>query len=168
MMSYILNRTSVREFKDLPIENSKITKLLEAAMQAPSAKNQQPWEFIVIDDKSILLELSKTSAGSWPLNTATCAIIPMLMPSTLSPHFRVQDLSAATENILLEATNQGLGSVWIGIYPLEDRLAHVEKTLNISGDVHPFSIIALGYPLKEKTVKLRYDSSKVHYNKWGE
>lgn len=167
-MSFILNRSSIREFKETPIEQDKITELLKAAMQAPSAKNQQPWEFIVIDDKSILLELSKTSTGSWPLNSATCAIIPMLMPSTLSPHFRVQDLSAATENILLEATNLGLGSVWIGIYPLEDRLSHVEKTLKISGESHPFSIIALGYPLKEKTVKERFDISRVHYNKWGE
>lgn len=167
-MSFILNRSSIREFKDTIIEQEKITELLKAAMQAPSAKNQQPWEFIVIDDKTILLELAKTSSGSWPLSTATCAIIPMLMPSELSPHFRVQDCSAATENILLEATNLGLGSVWIGIYPLEDRLAHVEKTLNISGDAHPFAIIALGYPLKEKVVKHRYDAQRVHFNKWGE
>ncbi|MBN2605411.1 MAG: nitroreductase family protein [Bacilli bacterium] len=167
-MSFILKRCSIREFKDIAIEPEKITALLQAAMQAPSAKNQQPWEFIVIDDKSILLELSKTSAGSWPLKTATCAIIPMIMPSELSPHFRVQDLSAATENILLEATNQGLGSVWIGIYPLEDRLSHVENTLRICGDAHPFSIIALGYPLKEKAVLTRFDAKRVHYNKWGE
>ena len=167
-MSFILNRTSIREFKDTMIEPEKITELLKAAMQAPSSKNQQPWEFIVIDDKSILLELSKTSSGSWPLSTATCAIIPMLMPSELAPHFCVQDLSAATENILLEATNLGLGGVWIGIYPLEDRLAHVEKTLNISGETHPFSIIALGYPLKEKAVTPRYDTQRVHFNKWGE
>lgn len=167
-MSLIVNRKSIRKYTNQKIEKEKITELLKAGMQAPSAKNQQPWKFIIVDNREILDELSLTSTGSWMLKTATLAIIPIILPAEKAPHFAVQDLSAATENILLEATNLGLGSVWIGIYPLEERVNHVEKVLKITGEVHPFSIIALGYPLDEKETISRYDESRIYYNKWGE
>lgn len=166
-MSVMMRRNSVRDFLDKPVEKDLITTLLESGMQAPNANNQQPWEFIVIDDKSIINELSKTSAGSRPLNSAPLCIIPMIKPGDKSPLFNIQDLSAATVNILLEATNQGLGGVWIGVYPDPVRYKYIEKVLNITGDIHPFCMLAIGYPKSVKAIIKRYDESKVHYNKWG-
>ena len=166
-MSIIMKRNSVRHFLDKPVPKELVTKLLESGMQAPSANNQQPWEFIVVDDRDIIKELIKATVGARPLNTATLCIIPMIKPGDKSPLFNVQDLSAATENILLEATNLGLGGVWIGVYPHEERWNHIEKVLNITGDIHPFSMIAIGYPQSTRPIVKRYDESRVHYNKWG-
>ena len=167
-MSIMMKRKSVREFKDDSIPEEIITKLLASAMQAPSAKNQQPWEFIVVDDKNLLNQLSTMHVGSWPLKSSPLAIIPMLKVSDKSPHMTVQDVAAATENILLEAVNQGLGGVWIGVYPLEERLNHVCEIFDIKGSTKPFCILALGYPLKESIVKIRYDESRIHRNKWSD
>lgn len=165
-MSIMMERTSVREFKNDPIPQQIITKLLASGMQAPSAKNQQPWEFIVVTEKTLLDKLSTMHKGSWPFKTAPLAIIPMLRPSDKSPHMTVQDISAATENILLEAVNQNMGGCWIGVYPLAERLKHVSDIFDITGETVPFCIIALGYPEKTKQVSIRYDEERVHYNKW--
>jgi nitroreductase len=165
-MSLMMNRKSVREFKDIKVTKEQITLLLQSAMQAPSAKNQQPWEFIVVDDKSLLEQLSTMHVGSWPLKTAPLAIIPMIRKSDKSPHMTVQDISAATQNILLEAVNLGLGAVWIGVYPLEERISHVSNIFNITGDTLPFCIVAIGTPLKEQAVVSRFDESRVHYNEY--
>jgi len=167
-MSLLLERKSIRNFTDKPIEKELIDKMLKAAMQAPSAHNQQPWEFIVVDDRELLDELSHASPGAWMLKTVNVAIVPLILPTELSPHFSMQDLSAATENILLEATNLGIGSVWIGVYPLKERVSHIEKVLNIKGDIHPFSMIALGYEEGNREIKLRYNESRVHFNKLEE
>ncbi len=164
-MSLLLKRKSIRKFTDKVVEKELITKLLKAAMQAPSAHNQQPWKFIVVDDRELLDELSLASSGAWMLKDVNVAIVPLLIPTDASPHFAIQDMSAATENILLEATNLGLGSVWIGVYPLEERFNHVEKVLNIKNGIHAFSMIALGYPKYDKETRIRYDESRVHYNK---
>ncbi len=167
-MSLLLKRKSTRKFLNQKVSKELVDKLLISAMQAPSAHNQQPWEFIVVDDRLLLDQLSKASSGSGMLKDVNVAIVPVMIPTKASPHFAVQDMAAATENILLEATNLGLGSVWIGVYPLEERVNYIEKVLNIKDGKHPFSMIALGYPGEEKAVKIRYDSSRVHYNKLGE
>lgn len=166
-MSLVMKRNSIRNFLDKQVPKELVTKLLESGMQAPSANNQQPWEFIVVDDRTILDELVKTGVGATPLNTATLCIIPMIKPGDKSPMFNVQDLSAVTQNILLEATNLELGAVWIGVYPIQDRYKHIEKVLNITGDIHPFCMIAIGYPKTRRPIIKRYDESRVHYNKWG-
>ena len=167
-MSIVFDRKSTRSFTNQVIEKEQVTKLLQAAMQAPSAHNQQPWEFVVVDDRELLNKLSSASSGAWMLKDVSVAIVPVLIPTEASPHFASQDLAAATQNILLEATSLGLGSVWIGVYPLKERMDHIEKVLNIKNGKHPFSMIALGYPKNDRDVKLRYDSSRVYYNKLGE
>jgi nitroreductase len=133
-------------------------------MQAPSACNQQPWEFIVIDDIQILKALSSMSKGAWMLANVTKAIAVVMTNTEKSPRMRPQDCAAATQNILLDATRQHLGAVWIGVYPLEERMEYANKLLNITKNT-VFSLIALGEPNKEKEVTLRYDESRVHYNK---
>ena len=167
-MSLLLERKSIRQFTDKVIEKELIDKILKSAMQAPSAHNQQPWEFIVVDNRELLDKLSLASTSAWMLKNVNIAIVPLIIPTEASPHFAVQDMAAATQNILLEATNLGIGSVWIGVYPLDERVNHIEEVLNITGGKHPFSMIALGYPQYDKETKLRYNSKRVHYNKLEE
>lgn len=166
-MSLVMKRKSVREFKDTEITEKEITALLQSGMQAPSAKNQQPWDFIVVDDPNVLEKLAKMHVGSWPLETATLAIIPMIRKTDKAPMMTQQDLGAATQNILLEAVNLGLGAVWIGVYPLEERIQHISEIFDITGDTLPFCIIAIGHPLKHKDITIRYDKSRIHRNVWN-
>lgn len=163
-MSVTLQRKSIREFSNEIIKDDDLKQLLKAAMQAPSAKNQQPWEFVIINNRKLLNELSEMSKGAWMLRDVNVAILVLMKDTDKSPLMRPQDCAAATENILLEAVELGFGAVWIGVYPLEDRLSYVHKLLNITGK-SAFSLIALGYPKTKSKVEIRYDESRVHYNK---
>lgn len=167
-MSVVMKRRSIREFKETEISAEKIEALLRSAMQAPSANNQQPWNFIVVTDREKLLALSKMSRGSWPLETATLAIIPVMIPTIKSPLMRVQDIAASTQNILLEAVEQNLGGVWIGVNPIKERIAFVTEIFPMGKEYTPFCIIALGDPKEQKEVIPRYDETRIHYNQWKE
>jgi len=136
-------------------------------MQAPSAKNQQPWEFIVVDDQKLLKKMSEASNGSWPLSGAPLAIVTIMKSTDKSPYYAVQDMSASTQNILLEATNQGLGAVWIGCYPLEERTSLIKDVLGIPIPYEPFSVIAIGYPDETREINSRYEESRIHHNSWN-
>ncbi len=166
-MSLVMKRTSIRKYTNEAVSKEDVKKLLQSGMQAPSARNRQPWEFIVVDDRKLLDSLSESAPGAWMLKDAPLAIIPLLIEDTDTYLFNQQDLGAVTQNILLEATNLGLGAVWIGCYPREERYTYVQKVLNIKKGF-PFSIIAIGHPLEEKAVSIRYDESRVHYNKLGD
>ena len=162
-MSVCLKRKSVRKYKSKPVSDEAIETLLKSAMQAPSANNQQPWRFTVIKNKDLLEKLSKVSTGAHMLAHAPLAIMVGFVSHTRSPHMAPTDCAAATQNILLEVVNQGLGAVWIGIHPLEDRIERVRNLLELDETITPFSLIAIGEPNESSTVtSLRFDKSKVH------
>ncbi len=167
-MQTIFNRRSVRVFTDKAVENEKIEKILRAAMQAPSAMNQQPWEFIVVSGKENLESLSGYNPNAKPLKTATAAIIVLANADKMKvPRYWQQDLARATQNIMLEAAHLGLGSVWLGTAPNEDRIAFIEEIYNLDENLTPFSVIALGYPTDENANHFvdRFDASCVRYIK---
>lgn len=167
-METIFNRRSVRSFKDTLIEDEKVDKLLRAAMQAPSATNQQPWEFIVINDNNIINELVNFSLYATPLKTATLAIVVLGKDDVRAPKFIDQDLGACTQNLLLEAAHLGLGAVWMGISRGDEREAFVTNLLNIPHNIKPFAVIALGYPKDDNANHFvdRFDASRIHYNNY--
>ena len=161
-MSLCLKRRSIRNFTSTQVEEQKIEALLKSAMQAPSARNQQPWEFYVIKNAQYLEKLSLVSNGARHLRGAPLGFLLLMKKDVPAPDMRPQDLGAATQNILLEATQQGLGAVWIGVYPKEDRLAKVAEILPIPEDLTPFCLIAIGYPATDNSPKpLRYDPTRV-------
>lgn len=162
-MSLLTGRSSVRVFDERPVESNSITQLLQAAMQAPSARNQQPWHFLVVKNRAKLDALALVSQGARHLYGAPCAIIPCIQEGiTKMPHTRPLDVSAATQNILLSAHEQGLGAVWVCVFPLAYRMEAVREILNIPADLTPFAMIPIGYP-KHPTPPppLRYDEAKV-------
>jgi len=166
-MDVINKRRSIRSFLEKPVELEKIEALLKAAMQAPSAKNQQPWEFIVIDDREILNELSKLSNYANALLTAPVGILLVSnVENLLHPEFWEQDMSAATENLLLKAVDLGLGAVWLGINPVPSRVEFVKNLFDLPTHMIPFSVVPVGYSDRENKFKDRYNQEKVHYNKW--
>lgn len=163
----IRTRRSVRKFTDRKIQKDMIEKLLEAAMSAPSAGNQQPWHFLVIDDKKILEEVPNVSLYAPMAKEASAAIVICGDPSLEKyPGFWVQDCSAATQNILLAAHALGLGAVWSGIYPLEDRVSGFRALLGIPEKITPLSIVIMGYPVEVPNPATRFKEDRIRYNKW--
>lgn len=166
-MSLIFKRHSVRQFTDEKVSDEKIENLLKAGMQAPSACNAQPWEFIVVSKKEDKQAISKMHKFATPAANASHLIITLGNLNESKVHRIIeQDLGACNENILLQATHEGLGAVWLGFHPIEDRTLKLKEYLNIPDYCIPFSVICVGYPQKESEVKLRYDESKVHLDRY--
>jgi len=166
-MNTIFNRASVRSFDGRKVGPEEIELLMKAAMAAPSACNQQPWEFVVVTDAAILKELSTCSPyagciGQAPLGIAVC----MKTEGLRAPDYAQIDASAAAENILLEAVELGLGAVWLGIAPGKERMEAVRKVIGAPETIQPFCLIACGYPDKPTAPTDRYDPARVHYEKW--
>ena len=163
-MNEIYHRVSVRKFTQQPIEQEKILQILKAGMQAPSACNQQPWEFYVVENKEKIKALSKATPYATPCANAPVVIVPVYKTDNLpAPMFAQIDLSISQENMWLETDSLGLGGVWIGIAPLEDRMKEVEKILEIPSHLHAFSLFPIGYPAESRDQQNRFDENKIHY-----
>ncbi len=161
-MSLLLKRKSIRQFKSKPIAEEAITAMLQSAMQAPSARNQQPWEFVVIKRRDILDQLSETKGGAKPLAAAPLGILLLMREDVGAPSMRPQDMAAATQNLLLEAANLSLGAVWIGVYPREETMDKVRAIITVPKHLLPFAIVAIGHPDQSTNVEtLRYDEKRI-------
>lgn len=163
----IHGRRSVRRYLDRPLEEGDLEQLLRAAMSAPSAGNQQPWQFIVVDDRQLLQGIPEFHPYSYMLPSAALAVV-VCADLTLVTHegYWVQDCAAATQNILLAAHALGLGAVWLGVYPREDRVEGLRKLLSVPEHVVPFAVVSLGHPDEEKEPADRYRPKRVHHNGW--
>lgn len=131
-MEVIFNRRSIRKYKDQVVEPEKIDRLLRVAMQAPSAANQQPWEFIVIQDKEVLEKLSNTSPYTKPIAGSAVTFVLLANGNELKvPTAWEQDMSAAAQNLLLEAVYLGLGGVWFGVQTSDVIIENVRNFFNL-------------------------------------
>lgn len=163
----IMNRRSIRKFTEESVTDKQVSRILEAAMMAPSAGNAQPWQFIVVRDKKIQTGVSKINKYA---SFASKAPVGILVCGDLSlekfPGYWVQDCSAATQNILLAAQDLGLGSVWTGIYPMEDRIAGFKTLFNLPDPVIPLGYIVIGHPDQHLTTASRYNTARIHRDTW--
>ncbi len=168
-MDEIFARHSVRKFLPTVVEEEKVEKMLRAAMAAPSAGNQQPWEFYVVRDKRIIQDLAHCSPYAGCAANAPIAIVVCSRDyNQRFPDFVPIDLSAAVENILLEAVHLGLGAVWLGVSPYKAREIVVRRALGIPDGLTAFAIVSFGYPKESVAVDKRiredrYDPSRIHY-----
>ena len=169
-LEVIMTRASVRSFIDQPVEKDKVDKLLKAAMAAPTARNQQPWAFVVIDSRDVLDELAETlphakMAAQAPLAIVACGDLTKSL-SGIAQEYWIQDTSAAIENLLLAAHAMQLGAVWTGVYPIPDRVAEVSRILSLPEHIIPLAVIPIGYPAGEVQPKDKWKPENVKYNKW--
>ena len=163
-MNSIFHRISVRKYEDKPVEKEKIMQILKAGMQAPSACNQQPWEFYVVTNPEKIKALSKATPYAGCAANAPVVIVPVYRKEGLiAPDFAQIDLSIAQENMWLETDAQGLGGVWIGIAPMQDRMDEVHDMLELPENVEVFSLFALGYPAEKREQQNRFDESRIHF-----
>ncbi len=163
----IYTRRSVRKYTDKALTQEEIDILMKAAMQAPSAGNGQPWEFVIITNKEAR---EKIAAMNVYANMAKDAPMTILVCGNLSrtkmPQYWQQDCSAVVQNIMLAAHAIGLGTVWTGIYPEEDRVAGFSKTFNLPENVLPLGAIVVGHPANDTPQVDRYDESRIHFEKY--
>lgn len=166
----ILTRRSIRKYTDKPVGQETIAKLVKAAMAAPSAHNQQPWRFVVVREQKTRDEISRFHPYAKMLKGAPVAIV-VCADHTLEKDppagYWVQDCAAATQNILLAAHSLGLGAVWLGFHPRQQRIEELKKLIELPEHVTPFCVISLGYPAEEKGPSERYDPSRVCHERWG-
>ncbi len=166
----IMTRASVRSYTSEPVSDSIVNKILRAGMAAPTAANQQPWHFVVVNEQS--LKDSITNAFEYTKMVKGCAFAVVVcgdMDNLFEGDipdggFWVEDCSAASENMLLAAHALGLGGVWCGIYPLKDREERLRTILNLPANLTPLNVMAFGYPSQPAAPKDKWAPAKIHYN----
>lgn len=167
MLDVIRKRRSIRKYTGKPVSGEALEELLRAAMQAPSARNLQPWEFVVSRSGPVLESIPGVHpyAGMVP---GAGAIILVCGNREIQPEpgYLAEDCSAAVQNILLEAVDQGLGAVWLGVYPREERMAGLSELFRLPAHILPVALVSIGVPGEEKGFEDRYDPGKVHTDRW--
>jgi len=164
LVQTILARRSIRRYTPEPVGDEAIQTLLEAAMAAPSASNNRPWHLVVVTDRQVLDALAEAHPhGKMLAEAALC--ISVCGDPAISDYW-VQDCSAATENLLLAVTAQGLGAVWLGVHPREARIEFTRRILGIPDQIMPLNLIAIGHPAEDKEARTQYDEARVHRQGW--
>lgn len=165
----ILSRRSIRRYTDRPVPEAMLRRALEAAMAAPSAWHCDPWRYIVLTDRAALDDLAEILPYGKMLRQARAAFIACGEPEAAcakSLSYMLQDVSASVENLLLALHAQGLGAVWLGIHPNKDRIAGVSRRFGLPEGIVPVAAVAVGWPDEQPEPRTRFDSSKVHTDRW--
>jgi len=164
----IRTRRSVRRYQPNPVPEELVRKLLEAAMLAPSAANQQAWHFVVLDERDLMDRIPSFHPYCPFIREAPLAVVVCgdLQRERLDGAFWVQDCSAATQNLLLAAHALGLGGCWLAVYPIEERIQGLRRLLALPEHLMPLNVISLGYPAEPRRAVERYDPARVTRNRF--
>jgi nitroreductase len=168
-MGFLLGRRSIRVYSPGEVSAAAVTRLLEAAMAAPSAMTKDPWRFITVRDRQKLSKLATLHPGAAMLSSAALAIVVCGdLDATFERHisYLLQDCSAAIENLLLAAHAQGLGACWVGIHPGEALIKLVRELLSLPATVVPVAVVSLGQPGEQLPARTRYNAGYVHHERW--
>ncbi len=167
LMEGLLTRRSVRKYRDEKVPAQDVEDIVKAGMFAPSARNQQAWEFIVADDKEHLQAVSEALPTARMAKDASFVIVLCADPKRMtSPDYWIQDCAAAMENMLLACHAKGAGGVWIGTYPKEDREQALRGIFNIPADVPVAAMLVGGYPADALPVADRFVKERIHKGQW--
>jgi nitroreductase len=169
-MNLITGRRSVRVFSPGTVEPETVTRLLEAAMSAPSAMTKDPWRFAIVRNSETLKKLAQAMPGGKMLPAASLAIVVCGdLAATFEQNigYLLQDCSAAIENLLLAAHGMGLGACWVGCYPAESSVRGVKELLALPATFVPVAAIAIGLPGEQLPARTRYQASAVREERWG-
>lgn len=164
----ISSRRSIRRFDNRVISTEIIEKILHAGMRAPSAVNQQPWHFLVLRDRELIDKIPTVHPHSHMCLQAPAVIVMCFDPSEARyQEFLPQDMSASTQNILLAIRDLGLGGVWVGVYPNQERVNAVTSLLNLPKSIVPFALIPFGYTeVVQHELNERIKPERIHFDKW--
>ena len=164
MLEAIKRRRSIRRYTDHPVTDEQVRILMEAAMAAPSGDARSPWEFVVVRDPGLRQQLANVHRYA-AMAAASPVVFVVCGSDRVSEHW-VEDCSAATENLLLQATDLGLGTVWVGIYPRAEYEERVRRILGIPDRIRVLCMVPAGYPAEQKRPHAGFDAAKVHYDRY--
>lgn len=163
----IHTRRSIRKYQNKEIPDDLIRKLLAAAMMAPSTGDARTWQFVLVTDSD---KKNKIKEVHPYVGMITKAPLGILVCGDLSkekfPGFWPQDCSAAMQNLLLAAHASGLGAVWTGIHPIEDRIVKFKEIFGLPEHIMPLGLAVTGWPAQTAKSEERYTDDCVHYNTW--
>jgi nitroreductase len=163
----LVTRRSIRSFTSRPVSLDTVRELIRAAMHAPSAGNEQPWHYLILTNRDVLDKIPDFHPYAGMVSEAPVAVLVCADPrQEKHPGMWVQDLSAATENLLLAAHASGLGAVWVALHPREDRVQAMQKLVALPEPIIPFALIPLGHPAEKSDPEDRYRPELIHLNKW--
>ena len=169
ILNGILTRRSVRKYTDEIIPQEKVEELIKYGMYAPSARNCQPWHFVLLNEREVFLKIEDFQPHTKMLKNAQWGIVVCGDDQLAhTPEYWSVDCAAVTQNILLAAHGMGLGAVWLGIYPRPERISAMKKLLELPPHVHAFSIISVGHPAQETPPPHpdRFLKERIHTKKW--
>lgn len=168
MLEEIRKRRSIRKYKDLPVSEQQLEALLRSGMQAPSARNLQPWVFITSRNRELMKRVPEVHPYSGMVPHAG-ALILVSGNTEVQPEigYILEDCSASVQNILLEAVHQQLGAVWLGVYPREERVNGISRLFHLPKHIIPVALVSVGVPGEEKDFEDRFDPAKVHTDRWS-
>lgn len=161
-------RRSIRKYiKDKKVEDEKLEYILKAAMFAPSANNRRNWEFIVVKNRDSLNKIMEFHPYSKMLETASlCIIVCGNLSDESGKLYWQQNCSASLENLMLAAKSKDLGTVWVAIAPVEERMNKIIELFNMPENIKPLGLVAVGYPDEEPKKPERFEPNKIHYEKY--
>ena len=167
ILNGIITRRSVRQYTDEVIPQEKVDELVKYGMYAPSARNCQPWHFVLLNDREMFLKIEAFHPYSKMLKHAQWGIVVCGDEQLAhTPDYFPVDCSAATQNILLAAHGMGYGAVWLGIYPRPERIAAMKALLDLPPHIHAFSLISVGCAAQQPPQQERFHPERIHLNKW--
>ncbi|MCX5679726.1 MAG: nitroreductase family protein [Candidatus Omnitrophica bacterium] len=143
-MSVLNKRCSIRKFQDKPVDGALVKEVIRLGTLAPTACNRQGWRFIIVTDKDIMARVRKCG-GSKIIPTAPIGVVVLYNKFTINLHYEdnIESASACIENMLLAATNIGLGACWIGNLP---KINVMRRLFNVPKRYDIIAYIAFGYP----------------------
>lgn len=158
---------SIRKYKEKKVEEEKIIKVLEAARLAPSALNNQPWSYVVVQDKDTIEKLNYACNQTWfvPAMIVGCVDPSQSYVREDGESYWKMDLAVSMHNIMLSAWEMGLGTCWVAAFSEKE----VQEILGIPHNLRVIAMTPIGYPVKEKSPvsKRKPLEEIVHYERWG-
>jgi len=168
VLQAITTRRSIRKYTDEPVSDEALRTLLNAALCAPTARNLRPWHFLVLRDaeqRSKILSFHPY-ASMVAQKEAVVIVVCGDLNRQPSKEYCAEDCSAAVQNILLAAHGMGLGAVWMGMYPNEDRVSGAHEAFGIPQDMLPAAMVCIGHPAERRDVPDRYEEERIHWGEW--
>ncbi len=167
----IMTRKSIRKYTDKIVSEEDIKTILKAGMAGPSAVNARCWKFVIVENKEKLAQMHEINGAATKMlpNAAFAILVCGDLDKAFKKHpeFWVIDCSIATQNMILAANELGIGSVWLGTWPMEAKMEGQKKLFDLPDNLVPHSIVAFGYPDEDpdKSSKPEYEEDKVIFVK---
>ena len=166
-MKAIFERRSVRKFKRCEVTDETINYLIKTAMNAPNAGHQEPWEFIVLKSEEMKNAMNAVHGYGDMLNTVDAAIVVCINKERIKwDGYWQLDTGTAVENMMIAATDMGLSTLWLELFPVEEKMEKAKEILGLPENVIPMVLMPIGDTDEKEHRELRFKEEYIHRERW--